>query len=87
MRLKRSSPVQSVGLSQKDLAGLAAGQVPVDETNEAYYARRAQEELDLASAASDRAEKEAHLNLASEYATARERAARSIASPTPKSRT
>ena len=50
----------------------------MDETKEAYYARRAQEELDLASAASDRAKKEAHLNLAAEYATARERAARNI---------
>lgn len=48
----------------------------MDETNEAYYARRAQEELDLAREATDQAEKAAHLNLAAEYATARERAAR-----------
>lgn len=53
----------------------------MDETNEAYYARRAQEELDLASAASDPAKKASHLNLAAEYATARERAARNITAP------
>lgn len=55
----------------------------MDETTEAYYARRVEEELDLASATIDPAEKAAHLNLAAEYATARERAARNVAPPTP----
>lgn len=48
----------------------------MDEADEAQLARRAQEELDLAHAATDRATKAAHLNRAAEYATARERVLR-----------
>ncbi|HEX7883609.1 MAG TPA: hypothetical protein VF499_12830 [Afipia sp.] len=43
------------------------------ETDEQYYARRAQQELDLAQASDDPAVKAAHLNMAAEYATRRER--------------
>jgi hypothetical protein len=48
----------------------------MDEVDQAYYARRAQEELDLASATADPAMKAFHLNRAAEFATKRERAAR-----------
>lgn len=34
-----------------------------------YYARRAQQELDLAAAAADRSVKAIHLNMAARYAT------------------
>lgn len=54
----------------------------MDEVDQAYYARRAQEELDLASATADPAMKATHLNRAAEFATKRERAARSAMSST-----
>ena len=46
------------------------------ENDEAYYARRTQQELDLAQKIDDPAIKALHLNMAAEYATQR---ARSIA--------
>ena len=46
------------------------------EESEEYYERRAQQELDLAAAATDRAVKIIHLDLAGRYATLRELAAR-----------
>ena len=48
------------------------------EKDEAYYTRRAQEELDLAAASTDPETKAAHLNRAAEYATARERLLRAL---------
>lgn len=51
------------------------------EKDEAYYTRRAQEELELAAATTDREAKAAHLNRAAEYATARERLIRASAPP------
>ncbi|MGB3927744.1 MAG: hypothetical protein WBL20_02160 [Sphingobium sp.] len=47
-----------------------------DETDEMFFARRAQEELDRAAAATDAAVKAIHLDLASRYSAERERAAR-----------
>ncbi len=47
-----------------------------DKAGEAELARRVQEELDLARAATDPATKRDHLNRAAEYATAREHALR-----------
>lgn len=44
-----------------------------DETDQQYYQRRAQQELDRAKAATDRAAKGIHLNLAAEYAIRAER--------------
>lgn len=49
--------------------------MPADD-DEDFYARRAQEELDMASKSNDPAAKAVHLDLASRYATLRERAAR-----------
>lgn len=43
------------------------------ENDDGYYARRAERQLDLARAASDPSIKKIHLELASEYATLRER--------------
>lgn len=47
-----------------------------EESDEDYFARRAQQELDLAAEATDPAIKAIHLDLAARYATQRERAAR-----------
>lgn len=47
-----------------------------EEDDEAFYARRAQQALELAAASEDPAVKAIHLNLAACYATQRERAAR-----------
>ena len=47
----------------------------MNEADQRYYARRAEEELDLASATTDPAVKAFHLNRAAEFATKRERAA------------
>jgi hypothetical protein len=52
-----------------------------EEDDETYYARRAQQELDLAAAATDPAIKAIHLDLAGRYAAHREHAARG--EPTP----
>ncbi|PZR79223.1 MAG: hypothetical protein DI537_41290, partial [Stutzerimonas stutzeri] len=46
------------------------------DSDEAYFARRAQQELDLAGRAADAATKTIHLDLAATYATRRELAAR-----------
>ncbi|MBB4619643.1 hypothetical protein [Sphingomonas abaci] len=46
-----------------------------DESDEDFFARRAQQEVDLAAATNDPAIKAIHLNLAARYATQRERAA------------
>jgi hypothetical protein len=46
------------------------------DSDEAYFARRAQQELDLAGKAVNAAIKTIHLNLAATYATRRELAAR-----------
>lgn len=55
------------------------------EKDEAYYTRRAQEELDLAASTTDPDVKAKHLNRAAEYATARERLLRASA-PAPTTR-
>ena len=47
-----------------------------EESDEAFYARRARQELDLSAATSDPAIKKIHLDLPARYATKRERAAR-----------
>ena len=46
------------------------------DSDEAYFARRAQQELDLAGRAADAAAKTIHLDLAAAYTTRRELAAR-----------
>lgn len=46
------------------------------ETDEAYFARRAAEELEIAAKTTDPAVKRTHLDLAALYATKREIAAR-----------
>jgi hypothetical protein len=48
------------------------------EKNTVYYARRAQQEVDAAASATDPAVKKIHLNLASKYATLRERSAAAV---------
>lgn len=52
----------------------------MNEADQRYYARRAEQELDLASATTDPAVKAFHLNRAAEFATKRERAARATLS-------
>lgn len=47
-----------------------------DEKNAAYYARQAQQQLDLAAAATDPSTKARHLDSAARFATSRELAAR-----------
>ncbi|MFS0774252.1 hypothetical protein [Sphingomonas sp. 1P08PE] len=47
-----------------------------NESEQAYFARRAQQELDLAAATTDRSIKAIHLDLAALYAAQREQAAR-----------
>jgi hypothetical protein len=52
-----------------------------EDSDEAYLARRAQQELALAAAATDPAIKAIHLDLAARYATQRELVARGEAAP------
>lgn len=47
-----------------------------EEIDEDFFARRAQQELDIAAVTIEPAIKAIHLNLAARYATQRERAAR-----------
>lgn len=62
--------IETLSLRPLDVAAMET------EHSEEYLARCAQQQLDLAAAASDPAIKKIHLDLAADYATRRERAAK-----------
>lgn len=62
--------IETLSLRPLDVAAMET------EHSEEYLARRAQQQLDLAAAASDPAIKKIHLDLAADYATRRERTAK-----------